>query len=340
MGTLEELSIAMSHTPPISSDPPAAGSGAEDDKPQDRTTGEAISSLETAVTPAAVPDAETTERLDAAAEETAPYAPEENEDEEDADDEAPEPEISADRPAASLAGLRIRPSQTRGHGAKQKKPGDLSTRGTSSPGTWSPNAVMPNRKTGSPGHAGTLTTDATLRGAHGVQPLSRFVPNPLGGGTSPKTSAPASTDSASRQRRRVPGRQGSADIQGYWNRLRFGRPFPAWSDLDREQIRYFWADSVLLSCAPGQETIRKATRMSELLNLDGGDIPFNEAMVAWVLAVGREVLLEQVPVRDSERFLARGRMEMFDIIALPLAEDADNGIDHILCYVTRKGVTR
>ena len=329
----------MSHTPPIPSDPPVAASGVEDDKSENRTVDGVDNSLETVATPAAAPEGDAPKRLEVATE-AKPHAIDDDEDEEDPEDDVPAPEAHIDRPAASLAGLRIRPSQTRTHGVKQKKPGDLSTRGASSPGAWSPDSVMPNRRTGGTGHAGTLASDATLRAAHGAQPLSRFVPNPLGGGTSGKASVPGTPDASSRQRRRVPGRQGSADIQGYWNRLRFGRPFPAWSDLDREQIRYFWADSVLLSCAPGQETIRKATRMSELLNLDGGDIPFNEAMVAWVLAVGREVLLEQVPVRDSERFLARGHMEMFDIIALPLAEDADVGIDHILCYVARKGVTR
>ena len=140
-------------------------------------------------------------------------------------------------------------------------------------------------------------------------------------------------------RRRV-RKPGNADIYGYWARMRDGRRFPSWADMDPAEIAYHWPNCFLLTCERSAEqrrsVIARATRVTSP-DVTGNpllEIAFSGAMIDWVLKVGREVIEFGQPLRDSETFDSASRAPTYRIIALPLSE-RQTAIDHILCWVSR-----
>ncbi|MCA8934098.1 MAG: hypothetical protein KDA49_16600, partial [Rhodospirillaceae bacterium] len=138
-----------------------------------------------------------------------------------------------------------------------------------------------------------------------------------------------------------PMRRASANLRGYWDRLRFGRKCPAWSDLDRDQIAFFWPNSILLTCAQDSvggrrgRSIRSANRIADL---SGGvtpdtDITFSETMIAWVLALGETVAETGEPMEESDSFPVPTGSQRYTLLALPLIDDGAEHVTHVLCHV-------
>jgi hypothetical protein len=128
------------------------------------------------------------------------------------------------------------------------------------------------------------------------------------------------------------------DIFGYWTKLRQGRRFPAWDDVDREEVAQRWPNSFVLACDGGDGSPARIGRAARV----GGDeaagrqhaLPLSEPVIEWILATGRDVARYGEAIRDEEVFDSpRGRAG-YRIVAVPLSDD-QRRIDHILCHVSR-----
>ena len=128
------------------------------------------------------------------------------------------------------------------------------------------------------------------------------------------------------------------DIFGYWTKLRQGRRFPAWRDVDREEVARRWPNSFVLACDGGDGSPARIGCAARV----GGDeelgrehaLPLSEPVIEWILATGRDVARYGEAIRDEEVFDSpRGRAG-YRIVAVPLSDD-QRRIDHILCHVSR-----
>ena len=260
-------------------------------------------------------------------------------------DRPPEPEHDDDgvRPAASLAQLRIRPSQIRRLRHGQRKSGDISVAAEKAAAAQDrPLATFVAKplQNVTPPTVAARKTEGTAPAATDAKAATAAAPSsaePAAQNAEPRSRNPV------RQRALTNARREPADIHGYWNRLRFGRPYPAWSDLDRDQVAYFWPSSILLMVearpggSKGPPVIRKAMRVSEAEGQAAPQsrIPFSDAVVTWLLAVGRDVAATGEPIREAETFLANGVRDTYQVVALPLAEDDSPIVDRVLCQIDR-----
>ena len=187
--------------------------------------------------------------------------------------------------------------------------------------------------------------DATMRDA---DPVPGGAPQDRAEGGSASKAEPAASVGDERQgsenrRRHDALGQRVSDIQGYWARLRKGRRWPAWRDMDAKLVGQVWANSFLLTCDSGQEAVDRvdpvvvqATRIGQGHPTPGDvdDVPISHAMVEWIRTVGAEVAASGLPARETDCFeTARGATE-FRLHALPLGDD-QRRVDHVLCHVSR-----
>lgn len=131
-------------------------------------------------------------------------------------------------------------------------------------------------------------------------------------------------------------------IYRYWRDHRGGRDYPAWSDLDPDEILARWPDSVLLSCdrhrplptleASFAEALRDAKRRrAERLE---PVVEYTPLLTEWLLTIGRAVARIGKPLNDTEHFPSyKGRIR-YQVVGLPLGTP-DSGVEHVLCHVTR-----
>ncbi len=204
----------------------------------------------------------------------------------------------------------------------------LASRAVPEPGA-EPGAQIP------PPPPSPLSSDQDPRGngtsaaaAADTPPAAQAVPSPPAPAPAP---APAAVQS--RQPSRLP-----PDIYGYWAKLRQGRRFPSWRDVDSEEISRRWPNSFLLAC---DATDGRTARIGRAERLGGtGDgarrqpLVLTEPVIEWILATGRDVAHYGEPIRDEEVFDSpRGRAG-YRIVAVPLSDD-QRRIDHILCHVSR-----
>lgn len=136
-------------------------------------------------------------------------------------------------------------------------------------------------------------------------------------------------------------RRRNSNILGYWARIKGDRPMPAWHDLDKNQIAFFWPNSFLLACDPrssrGKPVISRATRIADNDGMAdrGADIAFTAPMVAWILKLSAAVVGEARPLTDNHVFKTEdGQVLDCHLIALPLS-GTDGQVDHVLCHVKR-----
>ena len=251
-------------------------------------------------------------------------------------------------PPASLAGIRIRANHPRTLRVTRRKHGDVSARTGVPTGPVLPGINAPPTDPVAPQRPRRAAEDEQ-------RPLPPTVPRPLVEEAppvrrdDPVDRIPPGAEELKSLRQQVrrrnldPGRRATADLRGYWNRLRFGRNCPAWSDMDRDQVAFFWPNSVLLTCASaavGQRRgpgIRSATRISDMQGRvqQEADIVFTEAMIAWILAIGRAVAESAEPLEETDAFPANNRVEEYQVRALPLIDDGASHVTHVLCQVTR-----
>lgn len=268
---------------------------------------------------------------------------------EDQVDDSGAAEASGRAPPASLAGIRIRPSHPRTLQAARRTLNDGGARTQPRTGTQPPQPteakplarVVP-RPLEAPGRAQPVR-DAATRADPAPTPAVRRDDPPV---LRKEPSPPAAEDPpAARPLRRSldPVRRASANLRGYWDRLRFGRRCPAWSDMDRDQIAFFWPNSILLTCAPEGPTTRRGRTIrgaNRIADLTGGvtpdaDISFSETMIAWVLSVGETVAETGEPMEDFDSFPVAAGAEDYTLLALPLIDDGADRVTHVLCHVRR-----
>ena len=137
-------------------------------------------------------------------------------------------------------------------------------------------------------------------------------------------------------------RRKDSDILGYWARIRGEREMPAWTDLDQNQIAYFWPNSFLLSCISrndrGTPMISRATR---IVDNDGladrsADLEFTPPMVSWIMRLSFDVASMAMPLIDTHVFRnEEGERMTCELVALPLSQ-SDDRVDHVLCHVKPK----
>lgn len=137
-------------------------------------------------------------------------------------------------------------------------------------------------------------------------------------------------------RRTPPAKPG--DIARYWSSARRGRPLPALSELDLDEIAGHWPDTLLLRFATGSrhlELERSLTRTGP------GDprqaaperkIDYTPVVIDWVVHQGLLVARDGNPVRATEEFDTDDGVARYSVVALPLGEDGET-IDHILCHL-------
>ncbi|MCB9960305.1 MAG: hypothetical protein H6843_17040 [Rhodospirillaceae bacterium] len=283
-------------------------------------------------------------------------------DEDQIDDSGPA-DGSGRAPPASLAGIRIRPSRPRTLQAARRTLNDGGARTQPRTGMQPPPAteakplarVVP-RPLEAPGRAQPVRDAATRADAAATPPVRRDDPpvrredppvrreDPPVRREDPSLPAAENPPTPRPQRRSLdPVRRASANLRGYWDRLRFGRRCPAWSDMDRDQIAFFWPNSILLTCAPEGaaakrgRTIRSANRIADMTGgvTPDADLSFSETMIAWVLATGETVAEIGEPVEDSDSFPVAAGAEDYTLLALPLIDDGADHVTHVLCHVRR-----
>ena len=266
---------------------------------------------------------------------------------------SPPPDTDDDHqaPAASLTKIQFRQRPTRPPDEAGRKSGDISL---------VPEALQPQPGVLAPAveTVDEVPPPAPEAPSDGAAPAVTAVPAPVAeaepvaaeGVAPPQTEQvdaeePAHAEPIPEQtpppplRRRI-RKPGNADIYGYWARLRDGRRFPSWADMDPSEIAYHWPNCFLLTCERSVEqrrsVIARATRVAsvEVPANPIVEIAFSGAMIDWVLKVGREVIDFGQPLRDSETFDGTSGAPTYRIMALPLSE-RQTAIDHILCWVSR-----
>lgn len=245
-------------------------------------------------------------------------------------------------PAASLAGMRLWKEPTEGKAAK------------------------PDCLIGLPKAEPELPSVSVLLGCETVDPITVPMPMPIEPAVEAQAdvaedvSVPTSTDSeltaesleiaegglpphvSPYPQRARDERRKDSDILGYWARIRGERDMPAWTDLDQNQIAYFWPNSFLLSCVSrndrGTPMISRATR---IVDNDGvadrsADIAFTPAMVSWIMRLSFDVASMGMPLIDTHVFRnEEGERLTCELVAMPLSQ-ADDRVDYVLCHVKPK----
>jgi hypothetical protein len=136
------------------------------------------------------------------------------------------------------------------------------------------------------------------------------------------------------------GRRCNSDILGYWARIRGDRAMPAWSDLDANQIAFFWPNSFLLACVfRGDHLPPMISRATRITDDDGladrsRDIAFTPDMVGWIVRVSADVAAKKVPLDETWTFAtASGDWMTCNLVAMPLG--TNGRVEHVLCHVRR-----
>jgi hypothetical protein len=239
--------------------------------------------------------------------------------------------------AASLAGIRIRPGRAANRAAEDaapdRKPGDITlllSRVAAKPLIAEVNGAASGkeRPRGSPATPPDGPIDATVRDAPDAE-------------IAESEDAAAASPEADR-RRHGHGARRPSDIQGYWTRLRGGRRWPAWDDLDAGMIAQVWPNSFLLTCEAsgaggrGAPVVAQARRVGSDPPAPGSadDLPITHAVVEWIRSIGAEVAASGLPARETDRFeTGRGSISL-RLHALPLSDDQTR-VDRVLCHVAR-----
>lgn len=139
-----------------------------------------------------------------------------------------------------------------------------------------------------------------------------------------------------------PAPQKPGDITAYWRRLKNGRDFPSWSDLDSRLIADCWPNSMLLRCAADPPRLTLDSLFTKALRVenDGAHgnpaegINFTPMLTEWILSLGREAERFGKPVQDTDALPSESGEIRYRVIALPLSDDQQR-IDHVLCHVDR-----
>ncbi len=164
-----------------------------------------------------------------------------------------------------------------------------------------------------------------------LEPEPQAMPEPIWASApeAPAPSAPQPTAAAA-----VP-----TDIVEYWSSLRAGRSFPSPSDLDSDTIVSRWPNSILLTCAAGDVTMRAAALFKPLgagirtTPPDGPQpIDFSPMVVEWILSLAQDTVRRARPLTEKELFLLPDGPQRYAACTLPLSADQLN-VDHVLCYV-------
>ena len=129
------------------------------------------------------------------------------------------------------------------------------------------------------------------------------------------------------------------DIVEYWSSLRAGRSFPSPSDLDSDTIVSHWPNSILLTCAAADVTMRAAALFKPLgagiqtTPPDGPQpIDFSPMVVEWILSLAQDTVRRARPLTEKELFLLPDGPQRYAACTLPLSADQLD-VDHVLCYV-------
>jgi hypothetical protein len=128
----------------------------------------------------------------------------------------------------------------------------------------------------------------------------------------------------------------SADLFGYWNRIKNGRRFPARGDFDVNEIAENWPNSMLLTCESQGSSVSfsKILRYGGHRSRPGEEFSFTSMITEWILSIGGEVARVGRPVQDNEVFVTPEGHHSYRIVALPLG-DEQSRVDHVLCHLTR-----
>jgi hypothetical protein len=128
----------------------------------------------------------------------------------------------------------------------------------------------------------------------------------------------------------------SADLFGYWNRIKNGRRFPARGDFDANEIAENWPNSMLLTCESQGSSVSfsKILRYGGHRSRPGEEFSFTSMITEWILSIGGEVARVGRPVQDNEVFVTPEGHHSYRIVALPLG-DEQSRVDHVLCHLTR-----
>ena len=166
-------------------------------------------------------------------------------------------------------------------------------------------------------------------------PESAWVPVP----EAPAPEAPPAKASAPLAPRPTAAAAVPTDIVDYWSSLRAGRNFPSPSDLDSDTIVSHWPNSILLTCAAGDVTMRAAALFKPLgagiqtTSPDGPQpIDFSPMVVEWILSLAQDTVRRAQPLTEKELFLLPDGPQRYGACTLPLSADEVN-VDHVLCYV-------
>jgi hypothetical protein len=130
-----------------------------------------------------------------------------------------------------------------------------------------------------------------------------------------------------------------ADIVDYWSGLRDGRTFPSPTDLDSDAIVSRWPNSILLTCAAGDVTMRAAALFKPLgaglqTSYAHGPQPidFSPMVVEWIISLAQDTVRRAQPLTENELFQLPDGPQRYAACALPLSTD-QRDVDHVLCYV-------
>ena len=137
-------------------------------------------------------------------------------------------------------------------------------------------------------------------------------------------------------------RQGEANLFGYWNRLRGDRRFPAWSDLDPEQIATYWPSSVLLEARGGADKLKLEQAFAVSLRVAKqrcgttyeGPFELTSMMTEWLISASRRVVLSGLPVEEEDSMPVTQGIQRFRLLALPMS-DREAEVEHVLCNLIR-----
>jgi hypothetical protein len=267
--------------------------------------------------------------------------------------------------AASLSGIRIRPSQASETPQPARKRGDITlllSKVSAKPQLSAPRAdgasalssPLPSQAdlpaaadAAAPSH---LPIDALVREPAGQ---ARPAPDAIIDAEIVEPAAGAAEERAEQEREPPAGRSDDrrqynaagrrlSDIQGYWARLRDGRRWPAWEDMDAGMVAQVWPNSFLLTCQAGGEGGKGAPVVAQAMRVDREappagsphDLPITPAVIDWIRSVGAEVAASGLPARHAEQFgTPRGSL-LLRLHALPLSDDQTR-VDRVLCHVAR-----
>jgi len=129
----------------------------------------------------------------------------------------------------------------------------------------------------------------------------------------------------------------SSDLVAYWARLRGQRRFPAYSELDRKMISFFWPFSILFKVSDAGKNIEIDSSIDPVSSFRGGLAPATSdgdapqfALTEWILEVARNAADEGQPVNANTMISGPFEHRNYRGVAVPLG-DSDT-VDHVLAH--------